>query len=479
MEFASYLRMLRSRWIYVIIPLLVGLLGGLVIAMASATRFESASRIFLATPGWGTPTVMGNAEASPYRGSEFAQLRAASYLRVAEGEDFRLRVEDRIGTAPLDIPDTDSIAIRVVPDTVLIELTAMATSPARALDLSKALTEEMTESIEKLETPSGTVVPVVQPFVVDTARLSDKPAEPQTGFLVISGGVLGFLVGVTLAVVVSRISRRVHGALELATISLQPVLATFSKGALFPSADVDSTTSDDAIRAVESASSTLRFNLEFLGSGFSTGLLVVSSPRVADDSTTTVARGLVCATAATGRRVVYVDCEISRNHSPESRGLTDVLRGSAVLDDVIIEPVSGRGYAIPTGVVPDVVSGMLESQAMQAVLRDLRSRFDLVVLDIPGFLDWNDAAVLGVRSDAVLVVASDDVSRIDDLTMTFEGFATVGARVVGSVLVCAHRGGKAQFDFVAAPDPFRQSGPADSFVASASNAADTTRGASA
>lgn len=478
MEFVNYLRMLRSRWIYVVIPLLAGLLGGLILSMASATRFESVSHLFLATPGWGTPTVMGNAESSPYRGSEFSQLRAVSYLRVAESEDFRLRVENRIGTAPADIPDTDSIAFRIVPDTVLIELTAMATSPARALDLSNALTAEMTESIESLETPSGTLVPVVQPMVVDTGHLSDEPAEPQTSFLVIAGGVLGFLVGVTVAVVISRVSRRVHGALELATISSLPVLATFSAGDLSPSNGADSTTSDGATRAVESAASRLRFNLEFLGPSFSQGLLVVSSPLAADGATTTVARGLVCATAETGRRALYVDCEIRGNRSRGTRGLTDVLRGSAALDDVITEPVSGRGYVLPTGEVPDVVSGMLESRVLQSVLQDLRDRFDLVVLDVPGFINWNDAATLGSRSDAVLVVVSDGVSRIDDLTTTFDGFTTVGARVVGSVL-CSHRPDEVQFDFVAAPDPFRQSKSAVSFVDSAPNIASTTRGATA
>ncbi|MCJ0904096.1 hypothetical protein [Rhodococcus sp. ARC_M6] len=460
MEFAAYLRVLRRRWLYVVIQVMIGLIGGLVISALSTPRYESVSRIFLATPGWGTPVVMSNSESSPYRGNEFSQLRAASYLRLSEGEDFRLRVEERLGTAPADVPDTDSLDFRVVPDTVMIELTAMAASPERAQDLANALTVEMTESIEKLETPSGTLIPVIQPIVVDSARLSGGPSEPRTGLLVGGGGVLGLLAGVSIAVVAARTSRRVHTALELATISSLPVLATFG---------------DEARMVGEAAASRLRFNLEYLGTQFSTGILAVSSP-LPDASTSAVARGLVRATAETGLRTIHVHCGIRGNSGQGSRGLADVLRGSASVDDVVTEPTPGHGYVIETGDVPGVVSGLLESRNMQAILDDLRHRFDLVVLDIPGFLASNDAAVLGKRSDAVLVVASEGISRIDDLMQTFDGFHTVGARVVGSVLIRSRSQSEHQFDYIAAPDPFRQSESTDAFVSSARTTSRTTRG---
>lgn len=476
MEFVAYLRVLRRRWLYVVIPILIGLIGGLAISALSTARYESVSRIFLATPGWGTPTVMGNAESSPYRGNEFSQLRATSYLRLAEGEDFLLRVENRLGNTSVDVPSTDSINFRVVPDTVLIELTAMAASPERALNLANALTDEMTESIEKLETPSGTLIPVVQPITVDEARLAESRAEPRVGLLVGGGGILGLLVGVTSAVVASRISRRVHGALEVATISTLPVLATFGDEMSKPETDSDVIQLGSVTSAVDAAASRLRFNLEYLGTQFSAGVLVVTSP-LDDGSTKTVARGLVHATAETGRRTVYVDCNIRRNSQVRSRGLTDLLHGSASIDDVVTQPVQRHGYILETGEVPEVVSGMLESRNMHAVLEDLQRRFDLVVLDVPGFLERNDAAVLGLRSDAVLVVVSDGVSLVDDVIRTFGGFCAIGARVVGSVLVRSKPQNASQFDYVAAPDPFRESESAGAFVSNAPTTSRTTPGA--
>ncbi|MDI9898526.1 hypothetical protein QM716_01515 [Rhodococcus sp. IEGM 1409] len=477
MEFDSFIRVLRRRWIVVVVAVAVGLIGGLVMSVVSTPRYEAVSRVFLATPGWGTPVVMTNAESSPYRGNEFSQLRAATYLRMTEGQDFFFRVEARMDTAPGDIPATDAIEFRVVPDTVLVELSGSAASPERALALTEALTAEAAATIEKLETPAGTLVPVVRPTTIDSARLTDAPSEPRIWLLLSGGGVLGLLAGVTAAVVLTRTSRRLDSALQLASISSLPVLATFGEADPASMSDADNVNARASSPPVDPAGSRLRFNLEFLGPGFSAGIIAVTSPHV-EAPTDTVARGLVRAASEAGKRSVLVDCTTGRVVGRDRPGLADIVLGSASIEEVVVEPVQGQGHMLGTGDVPETASGFMESTKVHDVLHELRDVFDLVVLDVPGFLETNKPAVMSIYSDAVVVVAAEAVSTLDDLTATFDGLRTVGAPLVGSVLVRSHGRNQNSFDYVAPPDPFERTRSVDGFVGQVQITSGTTGKAS-
>src|SRR5207253_1804676 len=176
--------------------------------------------------------------------------------------------------------------------------------------------------------------------------------------------------------------------------------------------------------------------------------LVVTSAEPEDGKTTT-AVNLALALAEQGHRVVLVAADQRRPvlhkvlHTERAPGLSDVLRGTAVLETVI-HHVPLPDHA--TGTLDFVSAGrpvpnpaeLLGSAAARDLLSKLADRYDEVILDTPPLSVVTDAAVLATEADGLLVVARMGSTHGEELRRAVEELAGIGARVVGTVLTDVH-----------------------------------------
>jgi len=89
---------------------------------------------------------------------------------------------------------------------------------------------------------------------------------------------------------------------------------------------------------------------------------------------------------------------------------------------------------VGAGTVPPNPSELLGSAAMVAVLRELESRFDVVIIDTPPLLPVTDAAVLStIAGGTVVVVGAGRVDR-DHLARSLQSLEAVKGRLLGLVL---------------------------------------------
>ena len=105
-------------------------------------------------------------------------------------------------------------------------------------------------------------------------------------------------------------------------------------------------------------------------------------------------------------------------------GVSDILSGHSQLGDALTivdvsreHPVdvgsngttttSGGGLleVLPAGPIPGDAAELLDSRAMTELLRELRGRADVVLVDAPPMLPVTDAMLLGTKVDAVVAVA--------------------------------------------------------------------------
>jgi capsular exopolysaccharide synthesis family protein len=125
---------------------------------------------------------------------------------------------------------------------------------------------------------------------------------------------------------------------------------------------------------------------------------------------TTTAICLARAAALQGRRVVLVDCDLRRRSLnrivPKSGdvGLMDVLVGQADLSQALVKDSRTNAEILPLGHGPITLTDVFGSRGMDRLLLQLRTRYDLVVLDTPPVLPVADARVLAQRADFVAVV---------------------------------------------------------------------------
>ena len=182
----------------------------------------------------------------------------------------------------------------------------------------------------------------------------------------------------------------------------------------------------------------LRTHLIFSTAGDPLRTLMVASA-AASEGKSTVSANLAVTFAQQSLRVVLVDADLrrSRVHSIFSvervPGLTEVLAGRAQLDEAVQSTHVEGLSVLPAGVLVPNASELLGA-GMRAVLDRLQERFDLVIVDTPPVMAAADAEIVGVQTDAVLLVVRAGQTDRSSAQYAVQQLRAIGARVIGAVL---------------------------------------------
>jgi capsular exopolysaccharide synthesis family protein len=144
-----------------------------------------------------------------------------------------------------------------------------------------------------------------------------------------------------------------------------------------------------------------------------------------------------------GRSALVVDCDFRRRtlsnilpaHAGRA-GLVALLEGRVGIDEAVVtEPESGLHVLAqgPTEHAAGSPADILASGRFAALIKELRSRYDLIVLDTPPVLVVTDARVLTRLSDAVVYLVRWDRTRRNAVQEGLRELASVKARFAGVV----------------------------------------------
>ncbi len=137
-------------------------------------------------------------------------------------------------------------------------------------------------------------------------------------------------------------------------------------------------------------------------------------------------------------RVAIVDADLRRPRvhrllgiTPR-RGLSDILSGESVPEDVMITNSVPRLTIIPGGRSSKTPAELLASPRMRQFVEELKSRFDFVIFDTPPVLTVSDAIVLGPMTDGVIMVIQAGKARKNLVARAVE--LLHNSRILGFVL---------------------------------------------
>jgi Mrp family chromosome partitioning ATPase len=157
--------------------------------------------------------------------------------------------------------------------------------------------------------------------------------------------------------------------------------------------------------------------------------------------TTTVLLNLAIAVARQGKqRVVVVDANAhqpavaERLGLPQVPGLAEVLAGRASLQDVLRESGQANLLALTAGHDTTARPGRLGSEAMRTVLRQLRERFDLVVVDAPCWSAQTVVLPLSLLCEAVYLVSPESEAQDADTSYLLQTMTQQGVPVRGHLV---------------------------------------------
>lgn len=138
-------------------------------------------------------------------------------------------------------------------------------------------------------------------------------------------------------------------------------------------------------------------------------ILVTSAIEGEGKTTTSINLALFLA-GELDQRVLLVDCDgyhgtVARNLGlPQKCGLWDYLAGRAPIESVIKPTRFGHLSVITAGDAVANPSRYLNSSNMEKLLKDLRGRFNFIIMDSPPVLPVADVPILAMHADGVVLV---------------------------------------------------------------------------
>ena len=156
---------------------------------------------------------------------------------------------------------------------------------------------------------------------------------------------------------------------------------------------------------VSEAFRTVRTNMEFVSSGPGPKLIAVTST-VSGEGKTFVSVSMAGVISLTGKRVVIIDLDMRKPRVHRAfgienlKGMSTVLIGRHTIDEAVVNSKYDFLDVIPSGPVPPNSAELIISRKLKDVLEELKSRYDVVVIDTPP---------VGVVADALELLKVVDI----------------------------------------------------------------------
>jgi polysaccharide biosynthesis transport protein len=160
---------------------------------------------------------------------------------------------------------------------------------------------------------------------------------------------------------------------------------------------------------------TLRTSIMLSRAGGVPRVILVTSC-IPGEGKTTLTTNLAVAFAQHNKKVIIIEADMRRPRMkrvmdvPNKAGLSSVLAGSLTSDEAILHGVHLATLdVLPAGPRPPMPSEILGSTAFDELLEQLRSSYDIVLIDSPPALLVTDAVAISAKTDAVIWVAQAGV----------------------------------------------------------------------
>ncbi len=271
--------------------------------------------------------------------------------------------------------------------------------------------------------------------VLEPAELPTKPVGPGKYIIAAIAAICGLLLASAAAYFMEMMGNTLNKREEFEKAVPYPIIGSIPD---IKAEKVGTYTAEYPFSVVSESFRSLRTNLEFSGVDTPLRTIMVTSPGIGEGKST-VASNLAFSLGQADKKVILVGADLREpklHHLLDidnRHGLSDLFRGTAEVDDVLIPYGNGNVRVVPSGSIPPNPTELLGSTAMARILNELIARSDIVVIDSSPFL-VSDASVLAAKVDGVLVVMRPEHTRKELVAGMKEQLNRVGARVLGVVL---------------------------------------------
>lgn len=243
--------------------------------------------------------------------------------------------------------------------------------------------------------------------IIEQAQANFSPVSPDEHSIRRSAIIFGIITGLGLIILIRMLNPYIYDKETVESLTSVPILGVIRK---FPDKiDEDNSQilaiSKPKTMFAESVRS-VRTNLNFLASEKASKIICITS-EVAGEGKSFVAVNLSSTLSLIDKKVVLIGADLRRSklHKtfkvPNDIGLSTYLSRQSELDDIILKTGQENLDLIISGPVPPNPSELLHSQRMDELIKDLKTRYDVIMID---------TAPIGLVSDAIPLIRASDIN---------------------------------------------------------------------
>lgn len=424
MTLLEFFKLLRKRlWLLILLPVM---LGGIMVVVSQRMpdQYTAETSMYVLAR---TETQEGTTSSS----SQFSDLSAGQMLSndVATIITSRRVQTDVASELGLDNLTGYSFGVESSTTTRVITLGVTGPSAEEAAAIANAM-------VADVSTVAADIMSVQSVNVIDYATVPTSPSGPRRNLYVLGGAFVGIILAVVLIVLQDAFDTRIRSEEGIERRVGAPIVAHYQqlKGSLLPR-----NRSSRTSQAIDNSSKTLLANIRFMNVDHPVHTIVITSA-VPNEGKTFVCTNLAQAIATSSKTVLLVECDMRKRSvsgvlgiHPE-HGLYSVISEEVPLKAAAVETsVEGMFFLDAEPHIPNP-SDLLSSKGFTHLVDEASQEFDYVIFDTPPVGAFVDAAVLGRKVDATLLVVREGVVRRDQVTQAVNQLMKAEVSVAGVIM---------------------------------------------
>lgn len=374
--------------------------------------------------------------------------RAESYAQMMQSDPVISKAAGESVSTADDL--SKALDVDVLKDSSVIRLRVQSRSPERSQRIAAAVLAEFSRvhaALPKAVSPDGAITST--DYAVTLAPQSAKEPLPSNYFSnLIIALIVGLAVGYLVALWRTARDTSVKGPSDLARSVQSPLLGAVA----FDPTVINEPllTSLEPQHPRVEAFRVLRTNLQFVDVDSDSRVVVVTSSVPGEGKSSTTAN-LAIILAQTGMRVAVVEGDLRRPTIgkylgvPQDIGVTTVLIGRTELSSALQQAITPGLEVLASGRRPPNPAELIQTRAMENLINNLRSQFDIVLIDAPPLLPVTDGALLAAIADGVVLVVRHGSTKHQEVRAAVDRLNAVNARLFGVVLNMTPHSSKSAF----------------------------------
>lgn len=171
------------------------------------------------------------------------------------------------------------------------------------------------------------------------------------------------------------------------------------------------------------------------------GKVIVLTSATASEGKSTTCINLALTFAQVNAKVLLIDCDLRKPklhrylRIERKDGLSNVLCGFSEIDNAIKVGVKENLDVLTSGEVPPNPAELLQTEAFALLLKELKKRYDYIILDTPPINIVTDAIFPIKLSEGTILLARKDYTTYDMIEQALEKMQRADANVIGTILI--------------------------------------------